>query len=147
MDTTYDVFIAIEKQGWLPYIGSHLRGYKMKMVLMTVFLLTSASAFANPLILKCTINQKRVSLNVQHLSGAGCHTDEIKTLNGQVKSKYKVEVCDGSEAKGTLEVEAASNQWIEVASFSAPGSCYLWREIATSTEPCRRYGHNQNCAN
>lgn len=122
----------------------------MKLILMSVLLLSTAGVWANPLLLKCTINKKLVVLNVDHLSAVGCHQDQIKVLNGQIMSRYSVEVCDGSEANGNLDV-LVNNNWMTVSNFSTHGSsdghCYLWREIATSTNTCRRYGHNQNCAN
>ena len=121
----------------------------MKFTLMSFLLLTTVGAWANPLLLKCTINKKTVVLNVDHLSAQGCHQDQFKVLNGQIMSRYSVEVCDGLSAYGNLDV-LVNNSWMTVSEFATEGNsdghCYLWREIATTTE-CRRYGHNQNCAN
>jgi hypothetical protein len=119
----------------------------MKLILMSFLLLTTAGVWASPLHLKCTINKKLVVLDVEHLSGPGCHQDQIVTLNGQLKSRYDVEVCDGLEATGNLDV-LVNQHWLTVTEFSTQrGDCYLWREIVTTTTPCRRYGHNQNCMN
>lgn len=119
----------------------------MKLILMSFLLLTTTGVWASPLHLKCTINKKLVVLSVEHLSGRGCHQDQLETLNGQIKSRYDVEVCNGLTASGNLDV-LINNNWETVAEFStAKGDCYLWRDIVTTNEPCRRYGHNQNCMN
>ena len=117
----------------------------MKLILMTVVLMSSFSALASPLMLKCNINKSIITLNVESLVKLGCSTGSF-IKNGEIKKRYNVELCNGSEASGNLEVLAA-NHWVETATFSTlPGSefhCYLWRDIVVSG--CNPHGHNPNC--
>ena len=117
----------------------------MKMILMNVVLMTSFSAFASPLLLKCRINKAAVTLNVESMSIQGCAKGTF-VKNDEIKKRYNVELCNGNEASGNLEV-FASGQWIETATFSTqPGSefhCYLWRDIVVTG--CNPHGHNPNC--
>lgn len=102
--------------------------------------------WANPLLLKCTINKKLVVLDVEHMVTKGCQKGQFETLNGQLKSRYNVTLCDGDTAEGTLEVKSNRGEWFEVEQFSTEGAssnhCYLYRNIDTARTSCPRHSHN-----
>lgn len=116
----------------------------MKLLGTAVLLLTTSMAWANPLLLKCTVNKKLVVLNVEGLTGQGCHSGNYNVMNGQLKSRYNVTLCNSTSAEGTIEVQTNQGQWFEVNEFSTEGGsanhCYLYREIET-TRPCPRHSH------
>lgn len=113
-----------------------------------VFLLSiSATSWANPLILTCTMNGKRVSLDVESLVTNGCKSKDVRVLNGQLQSRYHISLCNGTHAQGTVEVLGSMGGWTIVDEFSTDENCRLFRSIATNY-PCtrpNRYGHRGGC--
>lgn len=118
----------------------------MKFIAASFFLLTTSTVWANPLLLKCTINKKLIVLNVEHLVSEGCQSGQFETLNGQLKSRYNVILCGGNRAEGTVEVKSSLGEWFEVEQFSTQGRsknhCYLYRDIETVPTSCPRHSHD-----
>lgn len=118
----------------------------MKFYLSAYLLLSSTISWGGPLLLKCTVNNQSMSLNVESLKSDGCKSKDIHILNGQIQTRYNVTLCANRSAYGTIDALGINGEWITVNEFSTEKGCRLFREIQTSY-PCRpnRYAHNGGC--
>ncbi|GEM_PF-6694805 len=118
----------------------------MKIALFASLLLSTSMTWANPLIMSCIVNRESVSIDVESLVSNSCESKSVIVMNGQLKTKYNINLCYGNHAEGTIEVSDAQGRWFLIDQFSTDHNCTLFRKIATSY-PCRpsRYSHTGGC--
>jgi hypothetical protein len=118
----------------------------MKTLIAVSLLLMSSITWANPLLLKCTINRSLKVFSVEDLVSNDCQSKSVIILNGQIKTRYNIMLCNGKDSEGTVEVLSSNGSWFPVEEFSTEKNCYLYRNIATNY-PCQpsRHGHNGGC--
>jgi hypothetical protein len=113
----------------------------MKKLVIGLMLMVSIQVVnAADLQLKCNSEMGRFVINIQKLVGSGCQVGDVEF---NPRTRYHIELCNGVDAKGVLEVLDITNTWVEVEMFSTAKNCYLWRPISTSNS-CRmdRHAHN-----
>lgn len=113
----------------------------MKTLLMIFLLLTSSMAWANPLTLECVMNHQTTRIDVESLVSNGCQSKTVPMLNGQIKTRYNITLCDGDRAEGTVEALNSRGEWLQIDEFSTDHECSLFRKISSSKR-CRGFGHN-----
>ncbi len=115
-----------------------------KMIISTVLLLSSLSLYAAPLILKCNTSNGQIRVNIQSLVGDGCNFDRFRY--GEDK-RYSIELCDGVDATGVVEVLDIDGNWIVAEELSTEVNCRTWRNISTNYSCPRRgrYRHSGRC--
>ena len=108
-------------------------------------ILSTHTAWASPLLLKCRINQASTVINVESMIANGCKTEVFNKNQDLLQTRYTVTLCDAQQAEGVVEVMNSQNQWIEVADFSTQKNCYLFRNIETdyNCKPGRQ--RNSDC--
>ncbi len=118
----------------------------MKYFFAVVALFGSTVTWASPLQLKCTINQHRVSLDIDSLVSDGCKSKALFSSDGQFQTRYDITLCNSRSAYGTVSVLKSDGDWIAVDGFSTDQGCRLWREIETDF-PCtpNRHRHTGGC--
>ena len=113
-----------------------------KLILGLVMMVGAQMASASDLQLKCQNQMGRLVLNIQSLvAGNTCQSGDFQV---NARTRYSIELCNGTDAEGVLEILDINNTWVEVEKFSTAKNCYLWRPIRTQFPTCRRSRHAHN---
>jgi len=131
-----------------------------KIMISFTMLLSTLSAYGSQETLNCNSSRSgSFRMNIERLAHRGCHSGII-TYSSTASFRYNVEVCDGVDATGFIEVLDLNGDWIATEKFSTTVNCTItgFRRISTVSSsnggristnytcPRRgRYRHSERC--